>query len=190
VPADAPLRLEHGGETYRFCGRHCLDKFAADSEGYLNSPAAEPARQRSEASDGQDSAAPSCCNHDSHGASAPHQGHAEAGTEYVCPMCPEVREPAPGACPSCGMALEPETPLAPATRTEYTCPMHPEIVQDGPGSCPKCGMALEPRTVAADAGPDPELIDMSRRFWGSAALALPVLLLAMVADLAPGWLPA
>ncbi|MCF8017470.1 MAG: HAD-IC family P-type ATPase, partial [Chromatiaceae bacterium] len=68
--------------------------------------------------------------------------------------------------------------------------MHPEIVQDGPGSCPKCGMALEPRTVAADAGPDPELIDMSRRFWGSAALALPVLLLAMVADLAPGWLPA
>jgi Cu+-exporting ATPase len=74
--------------------------------------------------------------------------------------------------------------------TEYTCPMHPEIVQDGPGSCPKCGMALEPRTVAADAGPDPELIDMSRRFWGSAALALPVLLLAMVADLAPGWLPA
>ncbi len=74
--------------------------------------------------------------------------------------------------------------------TEYTCPMHPEIVHDGPGSCPKCGMALESRTVTADAGPDPELIDMSRRFWGSAALALPVLLLAMVADLAPGWLPA
>ena len=113
-----------------------------------------------------------------------------AGTEYVCPMCPEVREPAPGACPSCGMALEPETLLAPANRTEYTCPMHPEIVRDGPGDCPKCGMALEPRTVTADAGPDPELVDMSRRFWVSAALALPVLLLAMVADLAPGWLPA
>jgi len=74
--------------------------------------------------------------------------------------------------------------------TEYTCPMHPEIVQDGPGSCPKCGMALEPSTVTVDAGPEPELIDMTRRFWGSAALALPVLLLAMVADLAPGWLPA
>ena len=196
VPADAPLRLEHAGETYRFCSRHCLDKFAADPEGYLKSPAADPAPQTPqtpqtpEASDGQGSAAPSCCNHDSHGPSTPHQGHAEAGTEYVCPMCPEVREPAPGACPSCGMALEPETPLTPATRTEYTCPMHPEIVQDGPGSCPKCGMALEPRTVAADAGPDPELIDMSRRFWISAALALPVLLLAMVADLAPGLLPA
>ena len=72
---------------------------------------------------------------------------------------------------------------------EYTCPMHPEIVQDHPGSCPKCGMALEPRTVAADE-PDGELIDMTRRFRVSAALALPVLVLAMVADLAPGWLPA
>ncbi len=113
-----------------------------------------------------------------------------AGTTYVCPMCPNVREPAPGACPSCGMALEPETPTAPTTRTEYTCPMHPEVVQHGPGTCPKCGMALEPRTVTAEAAPEPELLDMTRRFWLSAALALPVLVLAMTADLAPGWLPA
>ncbi|WP_082674394.1 copper-translocating P-type ATPase [Thiohalocapsa sp. ML1] len=113
-----------------------------------------------------------------------------AGTTYVCPMCPDVREPAPGACPSCGMALEPETPTAPTTRTEYTCPMHPEVVQQGPGTCPKCGMALEPRTVTAEAAPEPELLDMTRRFWLSAALALPVLVLAMTADLAPGWLPA
>jgi P-type Cu+ transporter len=113
-----------------------------------------------------------------------------AGTTYVCPMCPDVREPAPGACPSCGMALEPETPTAPTTRTEYTCPMHPEVVQHGPGTCPKCGMALEPRTVTAEAAPEPELLDMTRRFWLSAALALPVLVLAMTADLAPGWLPA
>jgi P-type Cu+ transporter len=88
------------------------------------------------------------------------------------------------------MALEPETPTAPTTRTEYTCPMHPEVVQHGPGTCPKCGMALEPRTVTAEAAPEPELIDMTRRFWLSAALALPVLVLAMTADLAPGWLPA
>jgi Cu+-exporting ATPase len=61
----------------------------------------------------------------------------------------------------------------------WTCPMHPEIVRDGPGSCPICGMALEPAMPSADAGPNPELIDMSRRFWVGAALALPVLALEM-----------
>ncbi|MCG8092224.1 MAG: heavy metal translocating P-type ATPase [Candidatus Thiodiazotropha endolucinida] len=70
----------------------------------------------------------------------------------------------------------------------YTCPMHPEVVQDHPGTCPKCGMALEPRTIAVEEKNE-ELIDMSRRFWVSAVLALPVFLLAMVADLTPGWLP-
>ncbi|MEW8029017.1 MAG: heavy metal translocating P-type ATPase [Candidatus Thiodiazotropha sp.] len=73
--------------------------------------------------------------------------------------------------------------------TVYTCPMHPEIVQDHPGSCPKCGMALEPRTTVAMEEKSEELIDMSRRFWVSAVLALPVFLLAMVADLTPHWLP-
>ena len=53
--------------------------------------------------------------------------------------------------------------------TIYTCPMHPEIRQVGPGSCPICGMALEPETVSLDDGPDPELIDMSRRFRWSAS---------------------
>ena len=70
----------------------------------------------------------------------------------------------------------------------YTCPMHPEIVQDGPGNCPKCGMSLEPVSVAIDEK-DTELEDMSRRFWISAALAFPVFVLAMVADLAPALLP-
>ncbi len=103
-------------------------------------------------------------------------------------MHPEVRQGHPGACPKCGMALEPESLSAPETRTEYTCPMHPEIVQDRPGSCPKCGMALEPQTVTAEEK-NAELIDMTRRFWVSTALALPLFVLAMVADLAPGWLP-
>ena len=62
---------------------------------------------------------------------------------------------------------------------KWTCPMHPEIVRDGPGSCPICGMALEPMTPTADSGPNPELIDMTRRFWIGAALAAPVLLLEM-----------
>jgi Cu+-exporting ATPase len=62
---------------------------------------------------------------------------------------------------------------------KWTCPMHPEIVRDGPGSCPICGMALEPMTPTADAVPNPELADMSRRFWIGAALALPVFALEM-----------
>jgi Cu+-exporting ATPase len=61
----------------------------------------------------------------------------------------------------------------------YTCPMHPEIVRDGPGSCPICGMALEPRTVSLEEGPSPDLIDMSRRFWVSLALTVPLLFVAM-----------
>ena len=83
------------------------------------------------------------------------------------------------------MALEPELPVAPLTKVEYTCPMHPEIVRDEPGSCPICGMALEPRTVTLEEAPNPELTDMTRRFWWSAALSLPVFLLAM-SEMIPG----
>ena len=61
----------------------------------------------------------------------------------------------------------------------YTCPMHPEVRQDGPGSCPICGMALEPLEAAAAAGPNPELSDMSRRFWIGLALTIPVVVLEM-----------
>ncbi len=102
-----------------------------------------------------------------------------AGTQYVCPMDPEVRQDHPGACPKCGMALEPDLSTLPATRVEYTCPMHPEIVRDEPGSCPLCGMALEPRTVTAEEPPNPELVDMTRRFWIGALLGLPVFVLTM-----------
>ena len=62
---------------------------------------------------------------------------------------------------------------------EYTCPMHPEIVRDRPGSCPICGMALEPRTITLDEEENPELVDMTRRFWVSVSLSLPVFLLGM-----------
>lgn len=67
--------------------------------------------------------------------------------------------------------------------TIYTCPMHPEVRQVGPGSCPICGMALEPETVSLDDAPDPELIDMTRRFWIALALTLPVFVLDMTAHL-------
>ncbi|MBN1207526.1 MAG: heavy metal translocating P-type ATPase [Myxococcaceae bacterium] len=109
---------------------------------------------------------------------------APAGTVYVCPMDPEVRQEHPGACPKCGMALEAEAPVL-ETRTEYVCPMHPEVVRDRPGSCPICGMALEPRTVMAEEAPDPELLSMTRRFWSSLVLSVPVIFLGM-SDLLPG----
>ena len=113
-----------------------------------------------------------------------------AGGVYTCPMHPEVRQVGPGACPKCGMALEPVLPAEPASAplaTEYVCPMHPEVVRTEPGNCPKCGMALEPRTASLAEEANPELVDMSRRFWSGVALALPVFLIAMAADLAPAF---
>ena len=67
----------------------------------------------------------------------------------------------------------------------FTCPMHPEVRQVGPGSCPKCGMALEPERVTLDEGPNPELVDMERRFYAAAILGLPVMLFAMVGMVVP-----
>jgi Cu+-exporting ATPase len=102
--------------------------------------------------------------------------------EYTCPMDPEVRQKGPGACPKCGMALEP-VDVGPITKVEWTCPMHPEIVRDAPGSCPICGMALEPRTVTVEDR-NPELDDMTRRFRWSAAIAAPILAL-MISEFLP-----
>ena len=67
--------------------------------------------------------------------------------------------------------------------TVYTCPMHPEVRQIGPGACPICGMALEPEIATADTGPNPELADMTRRFWIALALTVPVFVLEMGAHL-------
>ncbi|MBI3479703.1 MAG: heavy metal translocating P-type ATPase [Nitrosomonadales bacterium] len=110
---------------------------------------------------------------------------AKPGVMYVCPMDPEVRQATPGACPKCGMALEPESPVAAAV--EYVCPMHPEIVRSEPGDCPICGMALEPRDAPAED--NAELRDMTRRFWLSTALAAPVFVIAMGTDLLPQLMP-
>ena len=116
---------------------------------------------------------------DAAGGSAEH-----AGTTYwFCnPSCRErfIADPArylkpPAASPS----MSSNDPRI------YTCPMHPEVRQVGPGSCPKCGMALEPLEVTADEGPNHELVDMTRRFWVSLALTVPVLALAMGEMLAP-----
>src|SRR4051794_5569732 len=77
-------------------------------------------------------------------------------------------------------APEPEMPAG----TIYTCPMHPQIRQVGPGSCPICGMALEPEVASLETGPNPELADMTRRFWIGGALALPAVVLEMGGHLA------
>jgi Cu+-exporting ATPase len=152
LPSKAAGSTSYEGEEYYFCGKGCLAKFEADPRKYL-SPAPV--------------AAPTA---------------AEKAVEYICPMDPEVSQMGPGACPKCGMALEPAT-VTLAMRTEYTCPMHPEIVRDQPGSCPKCGMALEPSEVTADES-NPELVDMTRRLWIGVALTLP-LLSVMMSDLLP-----
>ena len=81
--------------------------------------------------------------------------------------------------------LEAREPEAVIPGAIYTCPMHPEVRQVGPGSCPKCGMALEPEHVTLDEGPNPELVDMERRFYIAAVLGLPVMLFAMFGMVAP-----
>ena len=167
-PDTAAGRLDHEGHTYFFCHLGCLERFRADPARFLNPQITQIAQ----------TATPSLGVRGS-GSGATKQHGRDARPRYTCPMDAEVRATAPGACPKCGMALEPVTVTVPATKTEYVCPMHPEIVRAEPGSCPKCGMALEPRTVALEEKANPELIDMTRRFWVSSALAIPVLLLAM-----------
>jgi Cu+-exporting ATPase len=178
-PATTKHVHEHGGKNYYFCCAGCEEKFKADPGKYLGGTAAT----RSSGLVMLGAAKPAISSDPQPQPTKPQsQTRGPAATEaaYVCPMCPEVREKKPGACPSCGMALEPDVPFASSTtRTEYTCPMHPEIVRPGPGSCPICGMALEPRTVTAAAEENPELRDMTRRFWISLALTAPLMAIAM-----------
>ena len=152
-PDDAVGHVDYKGQTYYFCSDSCLVQFREDPERFL-----APDRPREPVT------------------------AADMEREYTCPMDPDVRQKGPGACPKCGMALEP-VDVAPTTKVEWTCPMHPEIVRDAPGSCPICGMALEPRTVTLEER-NPELDDMSRRFWWSAAITAPILAF-MVSEVLP-----
>ena len=196
-PTTAKHRFERSGKVHYFCSAGCVEKFKADPDKYLNQP--HPSglvtlgmpgmsgvgnrftRKLNASASGTITRNPSA-----HGPVAPNSvaDAARPNSAYVCPMCPEVRESKPVACPSCGMALEPEMPVA-RNRVEYTCPMHPEIVRPGPGSCPICGMALEPRTVTASEEENPELRSMTRRFWISVVLTVPLLAIAM-GDMLPG----
>ncbi|HZW97181.1 MAG TPA: heavy metal translocating P-type ATPase [Candidatus Eremiobacteraceae bacterium] len=184
-PANAKHIYEHSGKNYYFCCAPCVEKFKADPAKYLSQKPSRPSGLEMPAlvMPVAPTAAPVSNSQSQPVQSKPETQPPRSATEiasYVCPMCPDVRENKSGACPSCGMALEPELPAA-STRTEYTCPMHPEIVRPGPGSCPICGMALEPRTVSASTEENPELRDMSRRFWISLALTAPLMVVAMAA---------
>jgi Cu+-exporting ATPase len=189
-PVRAKATHEHAGKTYYFCCRGCQEKFSAEPAKYLSSkklegiaPASSHTIQIVPAP--VHSAPPQLT---SIAPAPPPASPRQSPNEYTCPMDPEVRRQGPGDCPKCGMALEPVVAAAPATRTEYTCPMHPQIVRDKPGSCPICGMALEPRTVTAEEEKNPELVNMTRRFWICTVLTTPILLVAM-SDFAPSMSP-
>ncbi|MGE0823483.1 MAG: heavy metal translocating P-type ATPase [Candidatus Binatia bacterium] len=165
TPETAAGSSEYDGRTYFFCSRRCLEKFRAEPATYL----------------AKTSGTVSSRNHVHHRAVQP----ASVEPIHTCPMHPEVRQDGPGACPKCGMALEPLVSAPPSSHIEYTCPMHPEVIRAEPGPCPICGMALEPRTMAAEEETNPELVDMTRRFWGSLLLTVPLFLLVM-AEMIPG----
>ena len=136
VRVDAPAATHtHKDQTYYFCSQHCLEKFRRDPEYFLNKSPEPMAIQ------------------------------------------PVVIQPIKKT-----VSRDERVPLAAAAssdKTIYTCPMHPEVVREAPGSCPICGMALEPQTVTLEDEDNPELRDMSRRFWVSAVLSVPLLLIGM-----------
>ena len=201
-PDKARFTHDYEGTTYLFCCGGCQAAFRTDPEAFLRARDGNGAALDAHAPDGQgashhghaadsDGAAGGHAGH-TQGATAHEAGHAGAVahrhaadppgasvTAYVCPMCPEVREIEPVPCPSCGMALELEVVAAAPAAVEYTCPMHPEVVREAPGACPACGMALEPRAATREEAPNPELVDMTRRFRIAAAIGLPVFGIAM-----------
>jgi Cu+-exporting ATPase len=165
-PATTSHRRKVSGRELHFCSAGCLERFAAEPGRYVPGLARDP-----------------ICGMAVDAQQTPHH-HAHHGeTFHFC-----------GARCRERFAADPETFLKPPAAAppasddvDYTCPMHPEIVRRGPGSCPICGMALEPRVISLDAGeaPNPELLDMTRRFRVSAAFTAPLFLLAM-SDLIPG----
>ncbi len=154
-----------------------------------------------------------CCGgHGDHAAHGHHHNHAAPKTGVLDPVCGMTVDPATSehrfeyrgetyhfcsagcrtkfaADPAKYLEKTSQPPADVPEGTIYTCPMHPEIRQIGPGSCPICGMALEPEVASLDDGPNPELADMTRRFWIGAALSVPTVVLEMGGHLAGshGW---
>ncbi|TKB10489.1 MAG: heavy metal translocating P-type ATPase [Mesorhizobium sp.] len=156
-PSAGKPTAEHNGRTFHFCSERCRTKFQAEPETYLT--ATDPV-----------------CGMNVDRASAKHFVRHEGQGVYFCSAsCKGKFEAEPAKYLDGRPAPEPMP-----KGTQYTCPMHPEIIRDKPGSCPICGMALEPMGVpTGDEGPNPELVDFTRRFWVSAVLSVPLLVFAM-----------
>ncbi|HMA16490.1 MAG: heavy metal translocating P-type ATPase [Bacteroidota bacterium] len=160
-PAAGKPSHEHAGRVFHFCNPGCRDRFAKAPEDYLT--AEDPV-----------------CGMSVDRAVARHLAKHEGRRFYFCSAGCQAKF---AAEPAKYLAGRPAPEPMPAG-TQYTCPMHPEIVQDGPGDCPLCGMALEPMGVpTGEEGPNPELVDFTRRFWIGAVLTLPVFVLAMAPHL-------
>jgi Cu+-exporting ATPase len=156
-PGAGKPKHEHGGHSYHFCSQGCRDKFVAEPTAYLT--ATDPV-----------------CGMSVDRATARHMSKHEGARFYFCSAgCHGKFEAAPETYLGDRPAPEPMP-----GGTIYTCPMHPEIEQTGPGDCPICGMALEPKGVpTGDEGPNPELVDFTRRFWVGTAFTVPLLVLTM-----------
>jgi Cu+-exporting ATPase len=167
--AKAAGSAEHQGRSYYFCGKGCLAKFQADPDRYLI--LRDPV-----------------CGMSVHVEKAAGSTKHNKRTYYFCGkgcLAKFQADPARYVQPPQLAVIQPASTVPQKHAGEYTCPMHPEVRQIGPGSCPKCGMALEPVTISAEDEDNPELRDMTRRFWISVILTIPVFLTAM-ADLIPG----
>ncbi|MBZ5702617.1 MAG: heavy metal translocating P-type ATPase [Acidobacteriia bacterium] len=214
-PGRAAAKAEWKGKTFYFCSGGCQKKFVADPEKYVSVPQPKPAVGLNIIGSGgplsvispetgtpglpivsgapgvKDPVCGMTVNPQKAAAKVEHEGKtyffcsARCGERFRAEPAKFLAAPGTG-----GMAPAQGAASAAAQKVRYTCPMHPEIVQIGPGSCPLCGMALEPMDVLAETGPDPELLSMTRRFWLSAALSLPVLLLGMFGGKFEAQLPA
>jgi len=176
VREKAAATVEFAGKKYFFCAKSCAAKFEKEPRKYLSGKMPEGMHETGQ---GHGGGLVSIGDVKSPGTDTGRVTKNMSGVQ----LAENGRLQKAGPTQT-GTATAPNTKVA--TNAEagirYTCPMHPEVVQIGPGSCPKCGMALEPMDVAAAAGPDPEYVSMRRRFWVSAALSLPVLLLGMFGE--------
>jgi P-type Cu+ transporter len=156
-PAVSEREVDFEGREYHFCSNQCQEKFSADPSAYVE--AVDPV-----------------CGMSVDRATARHVSRVAGEPYFFCSVrCLEKFDAAPESYTGGRPA-----PEAMPEGTIYTCPMHPEIKQVGPGDCPICGMALEPKGIpAGDEGPNPELVDFTRRFWIGTILTVPVVVLAM-----------
>ena len=164
-PATSKHSHDHDGVTYHFCCGGCRAKFAADPAKYL--APAQPAADEKTATD-------PVCGMSVDPATSKHRFDHGGTTYHFCSAGCRTKF---SADPDGYLTLKAAIPAKPGAI--YTCPMHPEIRQVGPGGCPICGMALDPLEFTAEAPPNHELADMSRRFWIGLVLTLPVFVLEM-----------